>query len=211
MTTLTHNRLSLSEEHRLFTLIWEDLPGASAARETLINAELRPVANFIMNYKPTSWFEWEDALQEAYTILAECFHTVAPGIPNPGAVLYNTACFRVRHLYAGSITEPDSLDEIIPGTDNLQRIDTIAAPSFVECISPYAQTLYAALRRLPIEQQRAIRSKYQLKRFHPSWHVRLPKCYKPANRLRPAGLYERQRPAFEALRRDQALREAVLL
>ncbi len=210
MTTTTDHFLPLQEEQRLFTLVWQGLPGASTARKTLINNELRPVANFIMKYKPTSWFLWEDALQEAYTILAECFNQVQPGVSNPGAILYNKACFCVRYLYAGSITEPESLDEIIPGTDNLQRIDTLAAPSSTVGCSPYAQALYAALRRLPIEQQRAIRSMYQLKRFHPSWHVRLSKKYKPANRLHPGGLRDRQRHAFQALRGDQALREAVL-
>src|SRR6266536_1772826 len=114
MTTTTDHFLSRQEEQRLFHSVWQGLPGASTARETLINDELRPVANFIMKYKPTSWFLWEDALQEAYTILAESFNQVQPGVDNPGAILYNKACFRVRSLYAVSVLEPASLDEIVP-------------------------------------------------------------------------------------------------
>jgi len=201
--------LPREEEYRLFTLIWNGLPGAQEAREALIANNLATTCHFLREHPGCWYFDEEERESEAYTVLAECIARVPAGCSRPGGYLYRVACNNIRDRFQ-SPAKVVSLDEARPGTDDLTLHDVIATPDRgADLRTPVLTKLvHERLHQLPVYQQRALRDYFGLSGFEP---MSRPGSQKPSGKVPSAGSARVARKrAYAALRRDQALREAVL-
>jgi len=205
-TQTTDRFLPRAEEYRLFTLIWKGLPGADQAREQIIASNMQCVGNFILKNPTTSWYDCEDALQEAYVVLAESIDLVPVGIEVPGSYLYRVACNRVRELFR-STTTTTSMDAVLPGREDITLHDILAATTQATIdprSDPRIQALHKALHRLPLHMQQAIQDFYGLSSFHTSVKKHVPRV-KRIHELTSFGLESRRSLAYTALRQDEQL------
>jgi|SRR5450755_4697778 len=210
--TTTQTFLSRTEEYRLFASTWEGLPDAGQAREQLITSNMQCVRNFILKHPATSWYDREDALQEAYVVLAESLDQVPVGIATPGAYLYKVACNRVRNLFRSTNTVA-SMDAALSDREHFTLHDVLAAagPNFsVDPRSdPRIRALHKALHRLPLHMQQAVQELYGLSCFHTSVKKHVPGV-KRIHALTSFGLETRRSLAYSALRQDKHLYQQVI-
>lgn len=198
--------LTQAETFHLFTCIWQHRSDAPAARETLIAQNLRAVRNVIVNHPAFSWYEPEDAEQEAYRILLEALAKVPPFTRRPGAYLYKVACTLVLQASI-SILPVASLDAPLPGREETTLSQMMVSPSFTASQTQRSPLpLYAALHRLPLGQQQALHDFFQFDDFQPQANSRrvspLPDRSKKRTDLRSR--------AYHNLRQDQELQAMVL-
>lgn len=210
--TTTQTFLSRTEEYRLFVSIWEDLPDADQAREQLITTNMQCVSNFILRHPATSWYDREDALQEAYVVLAESLSLVPAGAATPGAYLYRVACNRVRKLFR-STTTVTSMDAALSDREHITLHDVLASAGLHLSVDPRSdrrvQALHKALHRLPLHMQQAIQEFYGLSFFHASVKKHVPGVRR-VYALTPSGLEARRSLAYSALRQDEHLYQQVI-
>lgn len=170
--------------------------------ESLHQAE-RMISNIAEKYH----LEYEDLYQEAY-LLAHKRLDVLPTKANPRAylqraILSHLHSLAVRERWTFSLDEPIQEDEDETYADRLQDLTLVVDERDLQRLSERAQALYAALKRLPLEEQQYLREIFQLNAFDP---VPLyPYCLNNPCRTRAAV----QSRVYRALRRDTQLQAAV--
>jgi hypothetical protein len=201
--------LTRAEESRLFRKIWHHTPDAPQARETLIQDNLNAVRTFILKQPAFSWYDGEDAEQEAYLHLSMALDEVPPSAKNPGGYLYKVACQSLQKACPSSIlSHLLSLDAPIPGAEKptpLQEI--LATPRTEQTPRSISPPLTDAIHRLPLRQQQALQEFFALPNFQPQANARrVPRSKATQNTDRER---EARYDAYHELRRDAELRQTV--
>jgi len=187
------------------TMTWQPSIVTTSEHEYIVES-LRQATGMLHNLAATFFQDFEDLYQEAYVEALHIVRSMPKDVRKPRAYMHRALRFHLLGLLTAKPKEA-SLDAPLSEEGNETLLDLLAQQPVIEDHSEAHnerdQALYAALKRLPLEEQQFFCEVFELNAFEP---VPLyPYSLNNAHRSRNAA----RQGAYRWLRRDQALAAAV--
>lgn len=206
------------EERHLFEIVWNQRPGAQAAREAIVLSKAYFVSILARRFSVLYALDYEDLFQTGCQLLLEHMDRVPRDHPHPGRWLYKcvqghfidllTAQRHDLQHNAISLDRDRDCDDDDATLHNLLADVTADSQTRHDQLDRRAKAIQEAIHRLPHRQQEALHAYYQFS-FATTNTQSSYGNHRAATQITPQVLGYRRKRAYQTLRKDGLLTLAL--